>query len=119
MVCAMPAKTSQLASNDVFTAIAHPVRREILDHLSEKDLTVTTIAASFDISRPAISQHLAILLEVGLVSMEKQGRQNVYHLEPDALQEVERWIRHYERFWTRKVAALRRYLDRKADDGQA
>lgn len=105
-------KSSQQAGADVFTAIAHPVRREILDHLSKDDLTVTYLASKFDVSRPAISQHLAILLDVGLVSRQTQGRMNRYHLEPDKLEEVDAWMRHYRRFWTKKLDALDTFLSK-------
>ena len=102
---------------DVFSAIAHPVRREILDKLSEDDLTVKRIAEQFSISRPAISQHLAILLEAGLVTRQQAGRENYYHLQPDALQEVDSWVRHYQRFWNRKMDTLGDYLQRKHGTG--
>jgi DNA-binding transcriptional ArsR family regulator len=113
----MPGKTVQHSNADVFTAIAHPVRRQILDHLIEGDRTVKGLAGQFaDISRPAISQHLAILLEVGLVSMRDEGRENYYHLQPERLEEVEAWVRHYERFWHKKLDRLGEYLQRKASD---
>ena len=101
---------------DVFSAIAHPVRRRILDHLSEGDQTVKTITGHFDISRPAISQHLAILLEAGLVTKHRHGREHHYHLQPEGLREVEAWVRHYERFWKKKLRALGGYLERVDDD---
>ncbi|MEM9952677.1 MAG: metalloregulator ArsR/SmtB family transcription factor [Chloroflexota bacterium] len=103
-------KSSQNAVADVFTAIAHPVRREILDHLRADDATVTHLASQFDMSRPAVSQHLAILLEVGLVSREAQGRTNRYRLEPEKLEEVDVWMRHYRRFWNKKLDALDTFL---------
>jgi DNA-binding transcriptional ArsR family regulator len=109
-------KSAKQANTDVFTAIAHPIRREILDQLSENDLTVKHLAGKFEISRPAISQHLAVLLGVGLVSMHEAGRENFYHLEPERLQEVEAWVRHYERFWSKKLDNLGEYLKRKAGD---
>jgi len=112
----MGSKSAQHANTDVFTAIAHPVRRQILDQLSESDLTVKHLAGQFDISRPAISQHLAVLLEVGLVSMHEAGRENFYHLEPERLKEVGAWVRHYERFWTKKLDKLGEYLKRKEGD---
>ncbi len=106
-------KLPQQPSTDVFAAIAHPVRREILDRLSEDDLTVKRLSEQFAISRPAVSQHLAILLEAGLVTRQTEGRQNYYHLQPDALQEVDKWVRHYQRFWDRKLDKLGNYLQRK------
>ena len=75
-----------MPEQDVFSAIAHPTRRELLDYLSESDCTVKELAAHFEgISRPAISQHLAILLEAELVTRRQAGRENYYHLEPEAL----------------------------------
>lgn len=109
-------KTSQHANADVFTAIAHPVRRQILDQLRDEDTTVTHLATNFDISRPAISQHMAILLQSGLVNKRQEGRENFYQLQPERLQEVEIWVRHYQRFWKRKLGGLRNYLDTMPDD---
>lgn len=96
---------------DVFTVIAHPVRREILDILARGDKTVTGLAEPFDISRSAISQHLGILLESGLVSVEKRGKEHYYQLRPENLNEVYRWISRFEHFWSQKLADLEDYLD--------
>src|SRR5215470_1118334 len=96
-------KTVQRTDTDVFTAIAHPVRRQILDLLTEHDMTVTHLAEPFQMSRPAISQHLRILLDAGLVEMREEGRSNYYRLMPDRLREVQRWLAHYERFWRGKL----------------
>jgi DNA-binding transcriptional ArsR family regulator len=112
-------KTSQHASVDVFTAIAHPVRRQILDMLIANDAKVTTLAARFDISRPAISQHLAILRDVGLVTLTEQGRENYYHLEAEQLQRIAAWVAQYERFWLGRLNALDNYLKRKHDGEEA
>jgi DNA-binding transcriptional ArsR family regulator len=112
-------KTTQHAGADVFTAIAHPVRRQILDALAEGDLSVTRLADPFKpITRSAISQHLGILLESGLVEMEKRGRENYYRLRPDNLNEVRRWMQKYDRFWTKKLNALDDYLDTMEDDAE-
>ena len=108
-------KTSQHAGADVFTAIAHPTRREILDALTQDEMTVKTIAERFQVSRPAISQHLAVLLEAGLVSRHEIGRQNLYRLEAERLQEVAAWVQHYRRFWNTKLDALGDYLKRNND----
>ena len=101
---------------DVFAAIAHPKRRQILDSLSGGDTTVKDLAAQFDVSRPAVSQHLAILLDAGLVTRRQAGRENYYHLEAARLQEVEVWLRQYRRFWTNKLDALGAYLERTHGD---
>jgi len=109
-------KSVQHADADVFTAIAHPLRRQILDMLAERDYTVTNLAEPFEVSRPAISQHLNILLETGLVSRERRGREQIYALRPENLNEVYRWLQHYEHFWQNKLDALGDYLDELADE---
>src|SRR5882757_4357327 len=92
-------KTVQRADADVFTAIAHPVRRELLDMLTHKEQSVTELSAPFDMSRPAISQHLRILLDAGLVSEQRYGRERRYQLHAERLLEVQRWLTTYQRFW--------------------
>ncbi len=107
----MARKTVQQADSDVFTAIAHPLRRQILDRLLAGDEPVNRLAGSFAVSRPAISQHLRVLREVNLVSEERRGREHYYHLNPQALDEVRAWMRKYERFWRDRLQALGAYLD--------
>lgn len=109
----MPAtrRTIGQLDTDVFTVIAHPVRRQILVALAREDMTVTALADPFEISRSAISHHLGILLDSGLVSVEKQGREHYFQLRPDYLNEVYRWIRQFEHFWSEKLDALEAYLD--------
>lgn len=104
----------ELDSSDVFIAIAHPVRRQILDQLVNQDLSTSNIAKPFDISRSAVSQHLGILVESGLVTRERQGREQMYHLEPEALREVYLWVQRYEQFWTEKLDNLGTLLDELA-----
>lgn len=106
-------KTSQQADADVFTAIAHPVRRRILEILAHQEQSVTSLSQPFvaEISRSAISQHLKILQDSGLVEVRKQGREHLYRLEVENLNEVYRWIKQYERFWAQKLDALGEYLD--------
>jgi DNA-binding transcriptional ArsR family regulator len=104
-------KTVQHAEADVFTAIAHPVRRQLLDLLIASDQPVKRLAESFDTSRPAISQHLRILLDAGLVAERRAGRERRYRLRPERLQEVEDWLRQYERFWRQRLGALGEYLE--------
>ncbi|MBL8131787.1 MAG: winged helix-turn-helix transcriptional regulator [Anaerolineae bacterium] len=106
-------KTSQQADADVFTAIAHPVRRRILELLADQEQNVMSLSQPFaaEISRSAISQHLKILQDSGLVEVRKQGREHLYRLEVENLNEVYRWIQQYERFWTLKLDALGEYLE--------
>lgn len=98
---------------EAFSAIASPVRRQILDLLSEGDRPVNAIASSFAMSRPAISQHLRILLSAGLVAETRHGRENLYSLIPGRLAPVRDWIRHYERFWDTHLGRLQKVLNQK------
>lgn len=103
--------TDDRALDSVLAALASPVRRRILDQLAAGDRSVGALAAPFEVSRPAISQHLHILLEAGLVSEQRTGRERHYRLEAERLRLVERWVRGYERFWRDKLAALGDYLN--------
>lgn len=99
------------ASTDIFQAIADPTRRALLDKLREGEQPVKQLAEPFQMSLPAISQHLQILCEVGLVQVKKAGRQRLYRLNPEPLKEVSDWIINYEEFWQDKLDALGRYLE--------
>jgi DNA-binding transcriptional ArsR family regulator len=80
---------------DVFEAIADPVRRSILERLNARSLSAGEIAARFAISRPAVSRHLRVLREAGLVTAELVGRRQMYRLEPGPLGEVDAWLAQY------------------------
>lgn len=97
-------------SPEIFGAIASPVRRQILDLLAQGESPAGAIAARFQISRPAISQHLQILLSAGVVAQSRKGRENLYRLVPDRLAPVRDWIRHYERFWGHHLDRLQQLL---------
>ena len=96
---------------DVFHAIADPTRRRLLDLLGEGERPVRSLAEPFDITRPAISQHLRILREAGLVSERRVGRERRYRIEPDRLREVSDWVARYERFWQDRLDRLGRHLE--------
>ena len=97
---------------DVFGAISHPARRRMLDLLVEADRSVNTIAGYFQMSRPAVSQHLRILLVAGLVTEQRHGRERRYHLVPARLAPVREWIAHYERFWDDRLQRLQKLLSK-------
>jgi DNA-binding transcriptional ArsR family regulator len=90
----------QMAAADVFRAVADPTRRAILDRLIDGDLAVADLADPFDMSQPAVSQHLRILLEAGLVEAEQVGRQRLYRLNARPLQEIFDWSSHYRHLFT-------------------
>jgi len=98
---------------DVFAAISHPARRRMLDLLVQTDRSVGAIAGHFRISRPAVSQHLRILLDAGLVTEERHGRQRRYHLLPERLGPVRDWLAHYERFWDDRLKRLQKLLSKR------
>ena len=99
---------------DVFQAISAPARREMLAHLAVREMPVLELAESFDMTLSAVSQHLSVLKQAGLVRARKEGRQRYYSLEPAPLRDVAAWIRGYEQFWEGKMGALGEYLDEAA-----
>ncbi|MBV6626809.1 MAG: winged helix-turn-helix transcriptional regulator [Rivularia sp. (in: Bacteria)] len=99
------------ASADVFQVIADPTRRAILDLLVVGEQPVKQLAEPFAMSLPAISQHLQVLCEAGLVEMRKSGRQRLYKLKPEPLKQVSLWLANYEQFWEQKLNALGNYLE--------
>jgi DNA-binding transcriptional ArsR family regulator len=100
----------------VFGAISHPARRQMLDLLVEADRSVNAIAGHFQMSRPAVSQHLGILLAAGLVSEQRHGRERRYRLVPARLGPVRDWIAHYERFWDDRLQRLQQQLSKKSSE---
>ena len=97
---------------DVFQAIADPTRRGIIDLLSDKPLNLNAVSGHFDISRPAISKHIKILTECGLVTVNQQGRERYCSADLQKLREVDNWIGHYRKFWNKKLDALGEFLER-------
>jgi DNA-binding transcriptional ArsR family regulator len=95
---------------DVFGAISHPARRRMIDLLGKGDSSVNTIAGHFKMSRPAVSQHLRVLLDAGLVTEERHGRERRYHFIPRRLGEVRNWLAQYERFWDDRLQRLQKLL---------
>jgi DNA-binding transcriptional ArsR family regulator len=94
---------------DVFGAISHLARRRMLDLLVEADRSVNTIAGHVQMSRPAVSQRLRILLDAGLMMEQRHGREQRYRLVPARLCPVRGWIAHYERFWDDHLQRLQKY----------
>jgi len=101
------------AASAVFDALAHPVRRDILRLLGEGEHTATGLAEPFAMSRPAVSQHLRILREAGLVQEQRAGRNHIYALNPSALLLIDEWLEHFRHFWPRRLRALDELLRRR------
>jgi DNA-binding transcriptional ArsR family regulator len=98
---------------DVFHAVADVTRRAILDRLQYGGQPVHEIARAFPVSRPAISKHLRVLHHAHLVVERKQGRQRLYHLNPEPLRDMDRWLETYRNFWSMNLANLKRHLEKK------
>lgn len=96
---------------DVFQAIADSTRREIIDLLAGQSLPVNKVAEQFDISRPAVSKHIKILNECGLVNIRKEGRKRFCRADPRKLQEVAEWTARYQKFWSTRLDALENALE--------
>lgn len=99
---------------DVFAAIGNPIRRDLLALLRAGPKPVNVLAAQFDRGRPAISEHLKILREAGLVHEVPRGRERVYHLDPRPLREVADWVAAYDVFWAERLQNLSTLLDEEA-----
>ena len=103
---------SSPAEDEIFAALASPVRREVLRLLRERDPhSVQELASCFSMARPSFSEHLRVLREAGLVSERRDGRRRLYRLEPVPLVRVRDWLDPYEQFWRDKLSALRHLLD--------
>ncbi|WP_430905771.1 ArsR/SmtB family transcription factor [Maribacter sp. 2-571] len=96
---------------DVFQAIADPVRREIITVLAEEEMTINTISEKFDVSRQAISKHLKILEECGIVSIVQKGRNRYCLIRPKSLIPAFMWIEQYKTLWEEKLDSFENYLN--------
>jgi DNA-binding transcriptional ArsR family regulator len=95
---------------DVFQGISDPTRRAIINLVAKNPLTLNAVANHFDVSRPAISRHIRILTECGLMTITQQGRERHCQANLRQLQEVSEWIEPYRAFWTGKLSALKSFL---------
>ena len=96
---------------DVFQAIADPTRREIISMIAHETLNLNAVAEKFHISRPAISKHIKILTECGLIVINQKGRERLCQANLKKLNEVSAWVDQYQEFWNKKLDALENYLD--------
>lgn len=97
---------------DVFQAIADPTRRQIINMIAHRELNLNSVAEHFDISRPAISKHIKILTECGLITMKKEGRERFCEAKLEKLNEVSDWVEKYKEFWETRLNALEEYLSK-------
>jgi DNA-binding transcriptional ArsR family regulator len=105
-------QSATVAENKVFHALADPSRRAIFESLTRGEAAVKDLTARFDISQPAVSQHLASLRDAGLVIGRREGRCVYYRVKPRGLKPLIDWIAHYRAFWTEHVARLEQLLEK-------
>ena len=96
----------------ILAALADPIRREIVEVLLEHPQDAGTIARRFPVSRPAVSRHLRVLRETGIVRSETIAQRRVYHIETAPLKELDDWLTHFRQFWTDRLAKLEEHLER-------
>ncbi|HMH34939.1 MAG TPA: metalloregulator ArsR/SmtB family transcription factor [Puia sp.] len=97
---------------DVFQAIADPTRREIINLVAHKPLNLNSIAEKFDVTRQAVSLHVKILTECGLIVIKQQGRERYCEAKLDQLNEVSSWVEQYRKYWEQHFTSLEKYLDK-------
>ncbi|WP_183561197.1 ArsR/SmtB family transcription factor [Mucilaginibacter sp. SP1R1] len=95
---------------DIFKAIADPTRREIINLIAHESMNLNAVADKFNMSRPAVSKHIKILTECGLLVIKQQGRERFCKADLRQLKEVTDWAGQYRRFWTKKLDALDAFL---------
>ncbi len=95
---------------DVFQAIADPTRRQIIEKLVQKTLNMNEIAENFDVTRQAVSLHIKILSECGLIVIKKQGRERYCEVKIEELNQVAEWVNFCRKFWKEQFSALDKYL---------
>jgi len=99
---------------DIFSALGDKSRRNIIELLAKRgQLTSTEISNQFQISAPAISQHLKVLKDANLVKMEKRAQQRIYKINPDAMVEIQKWIKKLTELWDARFLALDKILEKE------
>ena len=110
-------RTGTAQPADRFAALADGTRRHLLERLAGSDLAVSELMTGLEISQAAVSQHLRVLREAGLVTARQEGRNVYYQLRPAGLTELRDWLDELDRFWRERLAALGDYLRQDPDEG--
>ena len=108
-------RANATSREDVYRAIAQPTRRRILDLLAQGERPVKSLVEAFTVTQPAISQHLRVLKDAGLVVERSEGTERRYRLEPGALAEVDAWLEKLRPFWKDRLRTLGEHLDRNSE----
>lgn len=105
---------------DRFAALADPNRRRMIEMIAaQKEMAATEISEAFPISAPAVSQHLKVLRETGLLNMEKRAQQRLYSLNPHGVDEMWEWLNQMRRYWNERLDTLEHILTSKKDEADA
>ena len=99
-----------------FDVLAEPNRRRILDVLRDTERPVGDLVHALEISQPAVSKHLRVLRDAGLVEMRVDAQRRLYRVQPHGLREIDAWLEPYRRLWTKSLDDLERHLDEMSDD---
>jgi DNA-binding transcriptional ArsR family regulator len=103
-------------SNDVFSVLSDPTRREMITQLAKGEMTVMKLAEPFKMSLPAVSKHLKVLEKAGLVSVRKEGRYRYYYLNPTSIDCANQWLTDLRQFWTSQLSRLESFLDQNTNN---
>jgi len=101
---------------DTFTALSDPTRRHIVESLALGEASFGELAGQFDMSRPAVSQHLKVLKVAGIVSSRADAQRRIYSLSDTGLDEVEAWLQKVRTFWNQRLDRLEALLDAEGED---
>jgi len=99
------------AEQGAFRALSDPTRRQILMHLSTRDMTIAEVSDRFEVTRGAIKKHLIILEQGNLISVHTSGRERINRLEPQGLKSATDWLGYFDRFWDDKLGDLKSAID--------
>jgi DNA-binding transcriptional ArsR family regulator len=98
---------------EVFEALADPTRRRIVELLAEEERSAGELAGNFRVSRPAVSKHLRVLREAGVVNVREEAQKRIYRLEPKALGMAEGWLARHRQFWQQRLEALEAQIEKE------
>ena len=101
-------------TSDAFNAVAEPRRREILNYLALQERTVGDIVASLGLEQPSVSKHLAVLRDVGLVHVRREGRHMFYRTNAEAIRPLHEWTKTFERFWQHQLSRVKERAEAKS-----
>ncbi|MGV6801228.1 MAG: ArsR/SmtB family transcription factor [bacterium] len=105
----------QSATQQIFKALADPTRRAILERLARQELTVSAIAAEFEMSRPAVTKHLRRLQQSGLINVTAKGRERINHINLENLQLAKNYLHKFDQFWDSKLSRLKQEVENQYD----